>query len=91
MNNFLVQSKINGSVSFRQQTIKMNDENITRINCNGNNNNKALTNNADENLREFGKDLTNLTYTNQENIPPNLRKFSDIGAKDNKLVTVKEN
>jgi hypothetical protein len=83
----MFQPKANGSISFRQQSLKMNDENLGRNNYMANMN-KSLIINADEIQREFGKDITNLTISNQENINPNLRKSLEVGSKENKLVTV---
>ena len=99
----LFQPKINGNVSFRQQTIKFNDENGVG--------GKSLLNNAnksailiDESQREFtGRDITNLTVQNQENINPsgvngmnslhgmnsiNARKPLEVGNKESKHLTV---
>lgn len=86
-NNYLFHPKSNGTVSFRQQTIKMNDENAKKESHLGNFN-KSVVLNQEESQREFGKDITNLTNYNQENINPNARKSIDAVTKENKIITV---
>jgi hypothetical protein len=84
-NNFFFQPKVNGNVSFRHNSLRSNNENIL-LNKNVN---KSLV--ADEGIREFGKDLTNLTnltaLQNAENVNPNMgtRKLTDLINKENKV------
>jgi hypothetical protein len=84
-NNFFFQPKVNGNVRFRHNSLRSNNENSI-INKNVN---KSLV--VDEGLREFGKDLTNLTnltaLPNDENVNPNVgtRKLTDIINKENKV------
>ncbi len=76
-NNYFFQPKASGSISFRQtQSLKTNDENSIKHGMN-----KSLVMNVDENIREFGKDITNLTIVNNENVNPNSRKSIDIHSK----------
>lgn len=76
-NNYLFQPKSNGAVSFRQQSLKMNDENLAKVS----NGNKSIMGIQEESQREFGKDITNLTIHNQENVNPNARKSLDGNGK----------
>jgi hypothetical protein len=85
-NNFFFQPKINGNVSFRYNSLRSNNENLLQ----NKNVNKSLV--VEEGLREFGKDLTNLTnltaLQNAENVNPNLatRKLTDFINKENKVI-----
>ncbi len=81
----LFQPKLNGNVSFKQQTIKLYDENIMGT--------KTLVNKSqtivDESHREFtGRDITNLTMQNQENINPNGRRSMEIVNQNHKNLSV---
>lgn len=84
-NNFFFQPKVNGNVSFRHNSFRTNNENLN-LNKNVN---KSLV--VDDGIREFGKDLTNLTnltaIQNAENVNPNLptRKLSELINKENKV------
>lgn len=87
-NNFFFQPKVNGNVSFRHNSVRSNNENLLQ---NKNLNKSILT---DEGIREFGKDLTNLTnltaLQNAENIDPNIRarKLTEVINKENKVKVV---
>jgi hypothetical protein len=84
-NNFFFQPKVNGNVSFRYNSLRANNENLLQ----NKNLNKSIV--TDEGLREFGKDLTNLTnltaLQNAENVDPNLRarKLTEVINKENKV------
>ena len=84
-NNFFFQPKVNGNVSFRYNSLRANNENLVQ----NKNLNKSIV--TDEGLREFGKDLTNLTnltaLQNAENVDPNLRarKLTEVINKENKV------
>jgi hypothetical protein len=86
----LFQPRINGSVSFRQTTLKLNDENNVGLKQTGNTAKGSLIV-AEDSHREFtGKDITNLTVQNSENINPNSRRSFEVGIiKDNKTITVR--
>ena len=95
-NNNLFQPKINGNVSFRQQTIRLNDENGVAGKTMMNMNKSSIVEETSQ--REFGKDLTNLTIYNvhhggqlgnQENLNPNLRKSQEMAGVNQKLISVK--
>jgi hypothetical protein len=92
--DYLFQPKINGNVSFRQQTIKLQDENGNNNRSSFNNGNNGI-NVAKSSIlsdndqgREFGKDLTNLN--NNENVNPNmgLRKSMEGINRDSKNLSV---
>jgi hypothetical protein len=84
-NNYLFQPKLKGSVSFRHQGVRLNDENgfVGKNLVNMNKSSHCITEESAN--REFGKDITNLTIINQENIDPNSR---DEGRKESKNPTV---
>jgi hypothetical protein len=85
----LFQPRINGSVSFRQTTLKLNDENNIGVKQTVNTAKGSLVV-VEDSHREFtGKDITNLTAQNSENINPNSRRSFEVGVmKDNKTITV---
>ncbi len=85
----LFQPRINGSISFRQTTLKMNDENTAGQKTTGNSTKGSLIM-TDDSHREFtGRDITNLTAQNSENINPNSRRSFEVGViKENKTLTV---
>lgn len=72
-NNNVFQQRTIGNVLFRQQSVKLNDENKISYS-------KGTISTNDDNLttREFGKDithnLTNQNFQNQENLNPNSNK-----------------
>ncbi len=84
----LFQPRINGSVSFRQTTLKMNDENSLGAKPTQNTLKGSLVVQEDSHREFTGKDITNLTVQNSENVNPNSRRSFEIGVKDNKTITV---
>ena len=81
----LFQPKLNGNVSFKQQTIKLYDENIIGAKAQANKSQISV----DESHREFtGRDITNLTMQNQENINPNGRRSMEVGNQNHKNLSV---
>ncbi len=78
----LFQRQLNGNVSFKQQTIKLYDENI--MGAKAQINKSQIT--VDESHREFtGRDITNLTMQNQENINPNGRRSMEVNQNHKNL------
>jgi hypothetical protein len=85
-NNFFFQPKVNGNVRFRYNSLRSNNENLPQ----NKNVNKSVV--VDEGMREFGKDLTNLTNLTalpiDENVNPNIgtRKLTEMINKENKVI-----
>lgn len=73
-NHFLLRER--GNIRFRANTVG-NEENQNKLS------NKNLNEDCST-QREFGKDITNINFNDQENVNPNNRKSVDNKEKGNK-------